>query len=131
MQDAESAVTVAPILWKHIKPFKNILNIVENPSVGTLVVPPEIGELIDMTLETMLEASQNRGASRVRVICTVDYTRTLHLEVADDASWHDMASQFKLSESGMQADPLGGVIGISQAANGEVSAQLVIPLLSK
>ncbi len=129
---------VGPVLWEQIEPFKPkldtpaeaTLNIIENPSVGTLVAPAEICELIGATLKTLLKASLDRGSTRVRVICTVDHSRHLTLEVADDAPWHDVLAQFQLSICAERAIPLGGITGIRYTTGGEVIAGIVVPLPS-
>jgi len=82
---------VGPVLRERIRAYEDTLDIVERPSVGTLVAPVEICDFITLALGHILRRLQwEREGARVTVRCTVDHTRMLVLEVADDSkdlSW--------------------------------------------
>lgn len=128
MNSESSNIAIGPILQAHVESFKSVLNIVEVPDVGALALPPAICKLVDMTLKTMLEASVDRESTRVRVTCVIDDSRCLHLEVTDDAPFHDMPSQFRLSVCGERAAMVDGSIGIRHETGGETTVSLDVPL---
>jgi len=118
---------VGPILRKWIQTYSEPLNIVESPSVGTLAVSEATGELIDETLETMLQMSLIRKSTRVRVSCVDDHMGHLVLTVVDDAPWYDVTGQFSLATCGELAHRLGGTIS-SELEDAQFTVRLVVPL---
>lgn len=122
---------VAPVLWKHIGSYKKKLNIVENPSVGTMALPVGVCELIDFALERMLWVALVREADRVRVYCAVDH-RGLVLGVADDGSPHDNTNPRPLAEIvvKLRAFPGSQLSSPSPLGKDKMTAELVVPLSS-
>ncbi|HET6747070.1 MAG TPA: hypothetical protein VFH06_03130 [Candidatus Saccharimonadales bacterium] len=119
---------VGPILWKHIGPYKRVLNIVENPSVGLLAAPPEVCELIDLALEKMLQVTLDRGSERVRVYCTTS-GRNLVLGVADEGPWYEDDDQLAFAEVIDRVQKLSGDFNLGKLeSEAETAVELRVPL---
>jgi hypothetical protein len=82
--DVIESQSLGPVIYMQIKHVKaEGLNIVESPSVGTLVVPVEGSLLVAFALKMMLQGAKSRCSTRMKVRCTVDNRRKLWLEVID------------------------------------------------
>lgn len=101
-------ISVAETLWAVIGHYKEQeperkLNIIENPSVGTLATDDHVCALITYTLGSMLKhcLSNKTTDDRIRVICTQHDSTTYKLEVTGAGAlidWFDTIGQKRFGE---------------------------------
>jgi hypothetical protein len=100
--DVIESQALGPVISEQTKLFRYDLNIVESPSVGTLVAPADACELVGFALMTMLQVSKNCRIDDnwTRVRCTVDLRRKLHLEVIDNGRVRNIGDKLELAVIG-------------------------------
>lgn len=112
---------VAPLLHAQIAEFDSQVNIVERPSVGTLVVPTLTGWLISDLLRHSLRSFAHRQTGKVFVQCRRLTPSQLMLEVAADRAWpprNEVTESFVLGDLNALAPHLRGVISKGGVSNG-------------
>lgn len=99
---------LAPILWQNIEYYREFVDIVEWPSVGTLAIPEGITQILDEGTSVMLNYCLIHHAKMVHVRCVRSKPSELKLEVTAKYMHSTMAGRYPLMELSLWARRFDG-----------------------
>jgi hypothetical protein len=119
--------SVSAALWKPLRIYKELLNVVENPSVGTLAASSEVCRLLSDVLSLMLYSALEQASNSVRVMCTIGCRETLALKIATASNGISTLVQHRLDDLSQHVRQLRGDVCIYEDQSGGYTC-LTIPL---
>lgn len=132
MTSALKTAAVAPLLQSWMGQYRETLDIVERPSVGSLVAPEEVCFLMGAALRRTLSACHEVRSLRVWVRCSRTTPTRLLLEIVSEGVWPGGSSALlrcELATLNPQVRALGGELTVHDGADeSEASAGMRVRL---